>query len=41
MNSSVHVDNKRKYFLILGEVPAQELNDTIVTAENNYSIKKN
>ena len=40
MNSSIHVDNKRKYFLILGEGPAQELNDTTVTAEQNYSIKK-
>ena len=38
MGSSVHVDNKKKDILILGEGPTQELDDTILTAEKKYSI---
>ena len=33
MGSSVHVDNKKKDILILGEGPAQGLDDTTLTAE--------
>ena len=33
MSSSVHVDNKNKDILILGEGPTQELDDTTLTAE--------
>ena len=36
--SSVHVDNKGKDILILGEGPTQELCDTTLTAEAKYSI---
>ena len=32
MCSSVHVDNKKKVFLILGEGPTQGLDDTTLTA---------
>ena len=35
---SVHVDNKKKDTLILGEVPIQGLDDTTLTAERKYSI---
>ena len=38
MSSSVHVDNKEKDILILGEGPTQGLDDTTWTAEKNYSI---
>ena len=38
MGSSVHVDNKGKDILILGEGPTQELDDTTLTAEAKYSI---
>ena len=38
MSSSVHVDNKRKDILILGEGPAQGLDDTTLTAEAKYPI---
>ena len=38
MSSSVHVDNKKKYILILGKGPTQGLNGTILAAENFYSI---
>ena len=38
MSSSVHVDNKKKYLLILGEGPTQGLDDTTLTAEKKYSI---
>ena len=37
MNSSVHVDNKKKYILILREGPTQGLEQTL-TAEKMYSI---
>ena len=38
MNSSVHIDNKGKDTLILGEGPTQGLDDTILTAEAIYPI---
>ena len=38
MNSSVHIDNKRKYILVLGEGPTQGLDDTTLTAEAKYPI---
>ena len=38
MSSSVHVDNKKKDILILGEGPTQELDDITLTAEKKYSI---
>ena len=38
MSSSVHVDNKKKNILILGEGPAQGLDDTTLTAEAKYPI---
>ena len=37
MSSSSHIDNKKKYILILGEGPTQGLEDTL-TAEKLYSI---
>ena len=44
-NSSVHVDNKKKDNLILGEDPTQGLDDTKLTAEKKlfhqfYSVQK-
>ena len=42
VSSSVHVDNKKKDILILGEGPTQELDDTALTAfliETNYCKK--
>ena len=33
MSSSVHIDNKNKNILILGEEPTQVLDDTTLTAE--------
>ena len=36
MSSSVHVDNKGKDILILGEVPIQGLDDTTLTTEAKY-----
>ena len=38
MSSSVHIDNKGKYILILGKCPTQGLDDTTLTAETQYSI---
>ena len=38
MSSSVHIDNKNKDILILGEGPTQELDDTTLTAEAKYPI---
>ena len=38
MASSVHIDNKEKDILILGEGPTQGLDDTTLTAESKYSI---
>ena len=37
MSSSVHIDNKEKDFLILGEGPNQGLDETL-TAEAKYPI---
>ena len=37
-SSSVHIDNKKKYILVLGEGPTQGLDDTTTTAEAKYSI---
>ena len=38
MSSSVHVDNKKKYILILDEGPTQGLDGTTLTAEKLHSI---
>ena len=38
MSSSVHIDNKEKDMLILGEGPAQGLDDTILTEKAKYLI---
>ena len=38
MSSFVHIDNKNKDILILGERPTQELNDTTLTAEAKNPI---
>ena len=38
MSSSVHFDNKKKYILILSEVPTQVLDDTTLTAQKMYPI---
>ena len=39
MSSSVHIDNKGKYILTLGGGPIQRLNDTTLTAEDEYYFK--
>ena len=36
MSSSVHINNKNKDILILGEGPIQGLDDTTLTAEAKY-----
>ena len=38
MSSSVHIDNKRKDTLIIGEGPTQRLDETRFTAEALYPI---
>ena len=38
MSSPVHIDNKKKDILILGDGPTQGLDDTTSTAEVQYSI---
>ena len=38
MRSSIHVDHKNKYILIIGEGPTQGLDDTTLTAEAIYPI---
>ena len=38
MNSSMHLDNKKKYIPLPGDGPAQGLDDTTLTAEKKYSI---
>ena len=38
MSSSVHIDNKNKDILILGERPTRGLDDTILTTEAKYPI---
>ena len=40
MNSSVHIDNRRKDILILGDGPTQGLDDTTLTAEATQSNRK-
>ena len=38
MSSSVHIDNKNKYIVVLAEGQTQGLDDTILTAEAKYPI---
>ena len=38
ISSSVHDDNKKKNILFLGIGPTQGLDDTMLTAEGQYSI---
>ena len=38
MSSSMHIDNRKKDILILGEGPTQGLYNTILTAETKYPI---
>ena len=38
MSSSVHIENKNKDILILGEGPTQVLDDTTLTAKAKYPI---
>ena len=38
MSSSVHVDNKGKGILVLGEGPTKALDDTALPAEAKYPI---
>ena len=38
MSSSVHIDNRHKDILILGEGPTQGLDNTTLTAEAKYPI---
>ena len=38
MSSSVHIDYKNKDILILGKGPTQGLDNTTLTAEEEYSI---
>ena len=38
MSSSVHIDNRKRDILTLGEGPTQELDDTALAAEAKYSI---
>ena len=37
ISSSVHIDNKNKYILILGKGPTQGLDNTTLTPETEYS----
>ena len=41
MSSSVHIDNKNKDILIIGERPTQGLDDTTLTVEAKYAIQEN
>ena len=41
MSSSVHINNKNNYILILGKDPIQGLYDTTLPAETQYSININ
>ena len=38
MSSSAHVDSKKKYILIFGKGPRQELDYATLTAEKKYLI---
>ena len=35
----MYIDNKKKYILVFGKGPTQELNDTTITADAKYSIE--
>ena len=37
-SSSVHIDNKKKSKLVLGESPTHSLDDATITTEAKYSI---
>ena len=37
MSSSVHIDNKAKYILVLGEDPTQGLDGTTLTVEKKFN----
>ena len=37
-SSSMHIDNKKKVILVLGEGPTQGLDNTAITADAKYSI---
>ena len=41
MNSSIHINNKKKDILILGKGPTQGLDEHSLTAEKMYSINFN
>ena len=36
MSFSVHVDNKKKYILILGKVPTQGVEHTLIAEKNVF-----
>ena len=38
MSSTVHIDNKNRDILILGEGPTQGLDDNTLTAEAKYPV---
>ena len=38
MSSSVHIDSKKKYILILGEGPTQGLDGTTLTTEKSINL---
>ena len=40
MSSSVYIDNKSKYILILCKGPTQGLDNTTLTAEAEYTLKR-
>ena len=35
----MYIDNKKKYILVFGKGPTQELNDTTITVDAKYSIE--
>ena len=41
MSSSVHLDNNKKYIMILGDGPTQGSDDTTLTAKKEYAINFN
>ena len=41
MISSVYVDKKKNYILILGKSPTEGLDDATLTSEEEYSINVN
>ena len=38
VSSSLHVDIRKKYILLLGKGPAQRLDDTTLAAKKEYAI---